>query len=87
MVHLRSVFYKQYELVRRFASEFVFFFLCVYLYLPTKACRAEKESAGETAGRCLMVLHRIFPEVKVPPPLHAVASRWGSDKWARGSNR
>ncbi|CAN0072559.1 unnamed protein product, partial [Ectocarpus fasciculatus] len=50
-----------------------------------QAFRAERESAGETAGRCLTVLRRIFPEVTVPAPLHAAASRWGSDKWARGS--
>ncbi|CAN0093989.1 unnamed protein product, partial [Laminaria digitata] len=50
-----------------------------------KAHRAERESAGETAGRCLTILRRIFPEVTVPAPLHAAASRWGSDKWARGS--
>ncbi|CAN0042255.1 unnamed protein product, partial [Scytosiphon promiscuus] len=50
-----------------------------------QAHRAERESAGETAGRCLTVLRRVFPEVTVPAPLHAAASRWGSDKWSRGS--
>ncbi|CAN0134446.1 unnamed protein product, partial [Hapterophycus canaliculatus] len=50
-----------------------------------QAHRAERESAGETAGRCLTVLRRVFPEVTVPAPLHAAASRWGSDRWSRGS--
>lgn len=55
--------------------------------LVLQAHRAEMETVGETAGRCLTVLRRIFPEVKVPAPVHAAASRWGSDKWARGSYR
>ncbi|CAM9972232.1 unnamed protein product, partial [Sphacelaria rigidula] len=50
-----------------------------------QARRAEAETAGETAGRCLAVLRKLFPEVKVPGPVHAAASRWGADPWARGS--
>lgn len=52
-----------------------------------QAHRAEAESSGETAGRCLAVLRKIFPEVAVPAPVHAAASQWGSDPFARGSYR
>lgn len=67
------------------------FFYCTHLFLSffviVKARRAEAETAGETAGRCLAVLRKLFPEVKVPGPVHAAASRWGADPWARGSYR
>lgn len=87
---MRFAFLSSIKNIPSVLSFLVFLFLSLLLLLrrrSKKAHRAERETAGETAGRCLTVLRRIFPEVTVPAPLHAAASRWGSDKWSRGSYR
>ena len=45
----------------------------------------EKMSDIEIVERCMGVLHHMFPNQEIPPPIGHVVSRWGADPFAQMS--
>ncbi len=59
--------------------------LIVFLYGGKNAAEVEKLSDDQVVEECLNVMKRVCGKSKIPPPTDYYVTRWGLDKFARGS--
>ncbi len=59
--------------------------LLVFLYGGKNAEEVEKLSDVQIVGECLDIIQRVCGKSKVPPPIDYFVTRWGMDRFARGS--
>ena len=57
----------------------------IALMAGDSAFEAEKTPDQELVTQCLSQLRNVFGSANVPPPLETIVTRWGSDRFARGT--
>ncbi|KAJ9647471.1 hypothetical protein H2204_000100 [Knufia peltigerae] len=57
----------------------------IALMAGESAHEAEKVSDEVLVGECIHQLRNVFGATNVPPPVESIVTRWGSDRFARGT--